>query len=149
MPPFVKTVGLFVNQSPAFINKICLHAAIDVAQIHFEADETFYANLTVPHLKVVRAAKKSDIRLYESEYRLVDSFTENYGGVGKRLNLEWFDGEDTDKIIIAGGLNTQNVNEIAKLGFYGVDVSSGVESSPGKKDRLKMVEFIKQAKQKA
>jgi len=67
-------------------------------------------------------------------------------GSGKRLNLEWFDGVDCSKIILAGGLTPDNVAEVKKYGFYGVDVSSGVESIKGKKDPKKVEQFIANAK---
>ncbi len=78
-----------------------------------------------------------------SQYILVDSFVEQYGGEGKRLNLEWFDGVDCSRMILAGGLNSQNVREVAQYGFYGVDVSSGVEETKGKKDKMKIENFMK------
>jgi len=65
----------------------------------------------------------------------------------KRLNLEWFENQDNSKIVLAGGLNANNLNELKNLGFYGVDVSSGVESSKGVKDREKIVRFVKVAKE--
>jgi phosphoribosylanthranilate isomerase len=53
---------------------------------------------------------------------------------------------DCSKIILAGGLNPENVSSLKTYGFYGVDVSSGVEASKGKKDRQKVTDFIKLAK---
>jgi phosphoribosylanthranilate isomerase len=114
-----------------------------LAQIHFEASDEFYNALEVPHIKVIRALKKEDILRYENEYRLVDAYCQSYGGSGKRLNLEWFDGINTSKIIIAGGLTPKNVFEVKKYNFFGVDVSSGVELSKGIKDKIKVQEFIK------
>ena len=83
---------------------------------------------------------------YHDEYRLVDAYCEAYGGSGKRLNLEWFEGVDCSKIILAGGLDPTNVAEVKKYGFYGVDVSSGVEAFKGKKDPQKVREFIQNAR---
>ena len=78
---------------------------------------------------------------------IVDSFVESYGGEAKRLNLEWFENQDNSKIVLAGGLNAENLSELKNLGFYGVGVSSGVESSKGIKDREKITRFIKVAKE--
>ncbi len=62
-----------------------------------------------------------------NEYVLVDAFVESFGGEGKRVALEWFEDIDCSKIIIAGGLNANNLKELHGYNFYGVDVSSGVE----------------------
>jgi len=146
LPPFVSRVGLFVECEPRFVNETCKSVGIDLAQIHFEAGDEFYAALEVRHIKVVRAKSARQIAMHASEYRLVDSFVEGFGGAGHRLNLEWFDGVDCSKIILAGGLNHDNIAEVARLGFYGVDVSSGVESSKGIKDRALIQKFIQKAK---
>ncbi len=146
LPPFVERVGLFVNQSASFVNSVCKEASISLAQIHFEADEEFYRELEVKHIKVVRARKEEDLDLFANEYRIVDAFVESYGGEGKRLDISWFENRDNSKIILAGGLTPKNVTEVLDLGFYGVDVSSGVEERKGKKDFKKVYEFIKAVK---
>lgn len=146
LPPFVEKVALFVNVDAQIINSYSQEAMCSLAQIHFEAPPKLYEQIFIPHIKVIRAKTREDILSFSDEYRLVDSFSDEYGGSGRSLNLELFDGVDRSKIILAGGLNFQNVLDIKKLGFYGVDVSSGVESSYGKKDELKVREFIKNAK---
>lgn len=147
LPPFVEKVALFVNSDAQIINSYCQEAGATLAQIHFEAPEKLYEQLFVPYIKVIRAKEAEDILQFSDEYRLVDAYCESFGGSGKRLNLEWFDGVDCSKIILAGGLDPQNVAAVKKYGFYGVDVSSGVELSYGKKDASKVREFIKNAKQ--
>lgn len=146
LPPFVEKVALFVNSDAQVINSYCQEAGATLAQIHFEAPDELYEQLFVPYIKVVRAKELSDILKFSDEYRLVDAYCESYGGSGKRLNIEWFKGVDCSKIILAGGLDPQNVSSLKEYGFYGVDVSSGVELSYGKKDALKVREFIKNAK---
>ena len=146
LPPFVEKVALFVNEGAQKINEVCSYTGATLAQIHFEASDELYESLKTPHLKVVRAAKREDVMRYGDEYRLVDAYCEAYGGSGKRLNLEWFDGLDCSKIILAGGLNPNNVAEVKQYGFYAVDVSSGVEASKGKKDPQKVKEFIRNAR---
>ncbi|OHE00384.1 MAG: N-(5'-phosphoribosyl)anthranilate isomerase [Sulfurimonas sp. RIFCSPLOWO2_12_36_12] len=147
LPPFVEKVALFVNSDAQIINSYCQEAGATLAQIHFEAPDELYEQLFVPHIKVIRAKKADDILKYSDEYRLVDAYCESFGGSGKRLNLEWFDSVDCSKIILAGGLDAQNVLSLKEYGFYGVDVSSGVELSYGIKDAFKVREFIKNAKQ--
>jgi len=145
LPPFIEKVALFVNESADTINFTCKEVGATLAQIHFEAENKLYTALEVPYIKVIRASKPEDILKYKDEYRFVDAYCQEYGGSGKRLNLEWFDEVDCSKIIVAGGLTPENVAEVKKYGFYGVDVSSGVEKSKGKKDPLKVMEFIKNA----
>ncbi len=142
LPPFVEKVALFVNVDAKVINSYMQESGATLAQLHFEASTELYKQLLVPYIKVVRAKSKEDILRYSDEYRLVDAYCEAYGGAGKRINIEWFDGIDCSKIILAGGLDSTNVASLKKYGFYGVDVSSGVEVSKGIKDALKVKEFI-------
>lgn len=146
LPPFIEKVALFVNKDAEFINTTCSYVGATLAQIHFEASKEFYDALTIPHIKVVRARSKEDIQLYSDEYRLIDAYSEAYGGTGKRLNIEWFEGVECSKIILAGGLTPENVASLSSYGFYGVDVSSGVEASHGIKDVNKVKDFILNAK---
>lgn len=145
LPPFVEKVALFVNVDADTINSTCQEVGATLAQIHFEASDELYENLKVPYIKVVRAKTKDDILNFSGEYRLVDAYCEAYGGSGKRLNIEWFKYVDCSKIILAGGLNPQNVASLKEYGFYGVDVSSGVEASHGVKDSQKVKDFITNA----
>jgi phosphoribosylanthranilate isomerase len=142
LPPFVEKVALFVNVDAKTIDEICLHVKATLAQIHFDADETFYSSLKTPHIKVIPAQTPDDLLRFQDEYRLIDAYCEGYGGAGKRLNIEWFDNIDCSKIILAGGLDPFNVASVKEYGFYGVDVSSGVEMTKGKKDHQKVKEFI-------
>jgi len=146
LPPFVERVGLFVNEDIETIDTVCRYSEISLAQIHFEVDEESLDMINLKTLPVVRAQKAEDIHQFSDRYRLVDAYCEVYGGSGKRLNLEWFEGVDCSKIILAGGLDTENVSEVKKYGFYGVDISSGVESVKGKKDPKKVENFIANAK---
>jgi len=145
LPPFVEKVALFVNVTPELVNLTCKQTQATLAQLHFEVDEVFVEALEVPFIRVVRAKNREDIQKYAQEYRLVDAYCEAYGGAGKRINTEWFDGVDCSKIILAGGLSAENVASLQKYGFYGVDVSSGVEKSYGQKDAVKVREFINNA----
>jgi phosphoribosylanthranilate isomerase len=146
LPPFVEKVGLFVNEDAQTINAIAAIAGITLIQLHFDADQSLCDALELPYIKVIRAQSPEDISKFSDEYRLVDAYCEAYGGAGKRLNLEWFDDVDCSKIILAGGLSPQNVQECLSYGFYALDVSSGVESSKGIKDPLKVSAFINAAK---
>jgi phosphoribosylanthranilate isomerase len=143
LPPFVQSVGLFVDEVASKIDFIARLTKIDLAQIHFDVEESFYDKLLTKYVKVIRAKTKEDILRYKDEYVLIDAFVEEYGGVGKRLDLNWFKGVNCSKIILAGGLSSKNLKQLEGFGFYGVDVSSAVEISKGKKDKQKMIEFCK------
>ncbi len=146
LPPFVEKVALFVNADADTINATCQEVGATLAQLHFDAAQEIYDALKVPFIKVVRAQSKEDILKYSDEYRLVDAYCEAYGGAGKRINIEWFKDVDNSKIILAGGLDHTNVSSLKKYGFYGVDVSSGVEESYGKKNYQKVKDFIVNAR---
>lgn len=145
LPPFIEKVALFVNVDSDTVNSTSQSVGATLAQIHFEATSEFYENLKVPHIKVIRAKTQEDILNFSDEYRLVDAYCEAYGGSGKRLNIEWFKDVDCSKIILAGGLTPDNVSSVKEYGFYGVDVSSGVEASHGIKDSQKVKDFITNA----
>ena len=146
LPPFVERVGLFVNEGSETIDTVCKYSDISRAQIHFDVDEESLDAIALQTLPVVRAKEAKDILKFKNRYRLVDVHSEAYGGSGKRLNLEWFKGVDCSKIILAGGLTPDNIKEVQSFGFYGVDVSSGLELVKGKKDPKKVKEFIDNAK---
>jgi len=146
LPPFIGRVGLFVNEGIDTIDTISKYCNLTLSQIHFEVDEEALEMIGSKALPVIRAKRKEDVIQYSNRYRLVDVYCEEYGGSGKRLNLEWFDGLDCSKIILAGGLTPDNLEELKKYNFYGVDVSSGVERIKGKKDYQKVTKFIANAK---
>ena len=146
LPPFVTKVALFVNMTPEAINGAMEFLKADIAQIHFDVDNDFFSRLTCKYLPVVRAKEKNDIEKFGDTYKIVDAYVPEYGGSGKRVALEWFEGRDNSKIILAGGLSPENIFEVGRYGFYGADVSSGVESEPGKKDKRKVRRFIEMAK---
>ena len=146
LPPFIERVGLFVNEESKKIDDIVRQSSMSLAQIHFDVDELFLDSIESKTLPVVRAKRREDIEQFAGQYRLVDAYCEAYGGSGKRLNLEWFDGMDCSQIILAGGLSADNLSTLEGYGFYGVDVSSGTEAQKGIKDPKKVESFIRNAK---
>lgn len=145
LPPFVQTVGLFVNENETFINEVCSEAKMQLAQIIDDENIIDIASLQTKAIRVIRAQNKETIKAIQDEYVLVDAFVESFGGEGQRVALEWFEGIDCSKMILAGGLKAQNLSELQGLNFFGVDVSSGVEAHKGKKDKQKMIDFVKAA----
>lgn len=146
LPLHVKKMGLFVDATAEEITFTCKEAKMDMAQIHFEVDDAFWSALKVPYLRVVRAQKSEDIESFKGLIRLVDAYVPSFGGAGQRLDLSWFEHQDCENIILAGGLTPENLEQIKPFGFYGVDVSSGVEREKGIKEHEKVREFIQRAK---
>lgn len=144
LPPFIQTVGLFVNESSSYINQVCSNAKMQLAQIIDDENYTEKEILEVKYIEVIRAKSKKDLEeLNKNKYYLVDAFVESFGGAGKRVALNWFDNLDCSKLILAGGLKEDNLLELKPYNFFAIDVSSGVEASKGKKDKEKMINFIK------
>lgn len=145
LPPFVQTVGLFVNENEAVINEVCSKAKMQLAQIIDDEGKLDYSQIKPKTIRVLRAKTPEDIVSFKDQYLLVDAFVPSFGGEGKRVALEWFKGKDCSKMILAGGLEASNVHELKGLNFFALDVSSGVEAYKRKKDKEKMRAFIKAA----
>ena len=145
LPPFITKVGLFVEESAESIEQNSHLSKIDIAQIHFDVTQEFLDKIEFKTLSVIRAREPKDINKF-SGFRLIDAYCQSYGGSGKRLNLDWFNGVDCSNIILAGGLSGDNLEQLRGYGFYGVDASSSLEASKGRKDYKKVKEFIKNAK---
>ena len=145
LPPFVQTVGLFVNETTDFINNTCKDSKMQLAQIIDDENIINYEKLDTKFLRVLRVKNEENLKNLNDEYYLVDAFVDEFGGAGKRLALEWFKDIDCSKFILSGGLNKDNLKELNHFGFFGVDVSSAVEREKGKKDKTKMFEFVKAA----
>ncbi|MFA7571037.1 MAG: phosphoribosylanthranilate isomerase [Sulfurimonadaceae bacterium] len=145
LPPFVQTVGLFVNENEAVINEVCSKAKMQLAQIIDDEEKLDYSQIKPKTIRVLRAKTQEDLVFFKDQYLLVDAFVPSFGGEGKRVALEWFKGKDCSKMILAGGLEASNVHELKGLNFFALDVSSGVEAYKGKKDKDKMRAFIKAA----
>ena len=152
LPPFVTTVGVFVNKDFNDIRDITLLTGVTVVQLHGDESPS-YCNLVEGKLiKAIRVKNDSSIeglKKYDVDAFLLDSFDKNsFGGSG--LTFDWKLAEKAKqygKIILAGGLTPDNVEEaVKKVVPYGVDVNSGVEQKPGIKNKNKVKEFIIRSK---
>lgn len=152
LPPFVQVVGLFVNEQVAVINKIADQCGLDIVQLHGEETPEFCTGVKRRIIKAFRVRDQSSldqIGEYDVAACLLDTWCPTaHGGTGKTFNWEIAAAAAASRcIILAGGLTPENVAEAVKaVRPYGVDVSSGVESAPGCKDRRKMFEFCTNAK---
>jgi phosphoribosylanthranilate isomerase len=152
LPPFIQVVGLFVNADLEAVNGTADRCGLDIVQLHGEESPEF---CTLVRRRVMKAFR---VRGPESltplaEYRvsayLLDAYSPHaYGGTGEVFDWDCaVAAKEQGRVVLAGGLNPDNVAEaVARVMPYGVDVSSGVESAPGKKDPEKVRRFIRQAK---
>jgi len=156
LPPFVLPVGVFVNEDVKIVRDWMDECGLAVAQLHGDEAATYCDLLGRPVLKAIRLKDRGSL-LSLAEYKgrsrvrgiVLDVFSAvSYGGTGQVTDWDLAaEAAKSATVILAGGLTPENVAEaIHKVKPYGVDVSSGVESRPGKKDHSKMRAFIKAAK---
>ncbi len=151
LPPFVLSVGVFVNHEQETIRNIFDQCGLAFAQLHGDETPAFCESLGRPVLRALRLRDRGSL-LALAEYKgrigvrgfVVDAFSsEAYGGTGQIV--DWSLAHEVAQaapILLAGGLTAQNVQEaIEHVQPYGVDVSSGVEDCPGKKDHKKIRAF--------
>jgi phosphoribosylanthranilate isomerase len=152
LPPLVTPVGVFVNEGLAAVRSIIDTCGLALAQLHGDENASYCRELSRPTMKALRLKDRGGL-LALAEYQgrggvrgfVLDAFSEqSYGGTGQ--TTDWTLAADVAKttpILLAGGLTPDNVAEaIRTVRPYGVDVSSGVESGPGKKDHAKISAFI-------
>lgn len=151
--PLVTSVGLFVNADPTQIENVLNHVNIHLLQFHGDEPEAECLRYGRPYLKAIRMRKGLTIETEMSKYPsaagfLLDTYVKGVpGGTGESFNWDSVPKNTHKHIIVAGGLHADNVRQaILTSTPYGVDVSGGVESSPGIKDSQKMKAFITQAK---
>lgn len=156
LPPFVLPVGVFVNEEAERVRTLMDECGFVLAQLHGDESAAYCQNLGRPALKALRLKDRSTLlALAEFQRRtnargfLIDTFSDqSYGGTGQ--TADWTLAQEAARsapVILAGGLNPTNVAEaIRMVRPYGVDVSSGVEQSPGKKDHHKLKAFIEAAR---
>lgn len=152
LPPFITKVGVFVKSDLNEIQSIKEKTGIDIAQLHGDETPEFCCSIPFKVIKVIRVKDKSDIgqvAQYPDQDILFDTYSDKeYGGTGENFNWELLkDLSLSGNLILSGGLNPDNVLDAVKIVRpYAVDVSSGVESEPGKKDYEKIEKFIEAIK---
>lgn len=148
IPPFVTTVGVFVDAPAEQVWEIALSCRLDALQFHGNESPEYCRGFDKGVIKAFRVKDRSiidEIARYHVDAYLLDS--SSGGGTGKRFNWDLVR-EIEDRIILAGGLTPENVGEaIRRIRPYAVDISTGVERSPGKKDHHKIEEFIRNVRQ--
>ncbi|MHB9101255.1 MAG: phosphoribosylanthranilate isomerase [Sulfuricella sp.] len=149
LPPFVTTVGLFVNPAMEQVEAVLNEVHLDVLQFHGDEPPEFCAGFGVPYLKAIRVKAGVDlvqcaIRYREAQGLLLDAYVEGTpGGTGQLFDWELIPAELPLPLILSGGLEPANVADaIRRVRPWAVDVSSGVEASKGIKDAAKIAAFI-------
>lgn len=152
LPPFVVPVGVFVNEDLAVVRRIMEECRIPLAQLHGDEPPQYCLELGRPVIKAIRVRDQRDLErlaLYQVSGFVLDAFVEGVPG-GTGVTVDWdlvSEAQMLGPIILAGGLTPDNVVEaVRRVRPYGVDVSSGVEASPGVKDHAKVRAFITNAK---
>jgi len=149
LPPFINRVGLFVNANPSFIDEVLCEVPLDTLQFHGDEEVVDCTQYQMPFIKSLRVTSKTNLdqiaeHFSDASALLLDSYNPNsYGGTGEIFYWSLARVKINLPIILAGGLNSENVSEaISQVNPYAVDASSGVESSPGMKDIDKILAFI-------
>lgn len=156
LPSGLEIFGLFVNPAPVEVEAIIEKGIVNRLQFHGEESEDFCESFGVPYMKAVRLRSKErvapEITDYKSaRYVLLDSYSEKAPG-GTGIVSDWDTASTIVKqlkqpVVLAGGLRPENVEQaLRQVQPFGVDVSSGLESSPGIKDSTKIAAFMEGVK---
>ena len=150
LPPFITTVGLFVNASAAEVRSVLAQAPVELLQFQGEETPEFCRQFGQPFVKAVRVGPGVDLLQYARDYRgaqalLLDAMVEGLqGGSGVTFDWNLIPRDLALPVILSGGLTAGNVAEaVRRVRPLAVDVSSGVESAKGIKDAAKIAAFIK------
>ena len=152
--PFVTTVGLFVDASRAEVEGVLRRVPLQLLQFHGDESPEYCEAFQRPYMKAIRVKPDMDIVEVISQYSsavavLLDTYKKGVpGGTGETFDWDRVPSQSQRQlpVVLAGGLTPENIQEaIFNTLPYGVDVSGGVESSPGKKDPQKITEFIHNA----
>jgi phosphoribosylanthranilate isomerase len=147
LPPFVTPVGVFVNQPEGEMRAIAAESGIQLYQLHGDEPPELCARLDLPVVKAIpvdQVRTLSRLLSYEVSAFLLDTPSRGYGGSGEPFDWSLAEGvSEVAPVILAGGLTPENVAAAVRaVRPYAVDVASGVESSPGVKDPIKMSRFV-------
>jgi phosphoribosylanthranilate isomerase len=154
LPPHLVKVGVFVDAAPDLVVEAITRCGLNIVQFHGNEPPEYCTQFGVMSMKAFRvrdSASLGEIEAYRTDALLLDAYDPaSPGGTGQKFNWELaIEARRFGRpIFLAGGLTPENVGEAVRVVQpYGVDVSSGVETSPGRKDALKVREFIHAAKE--
>lgn len=144
---FTTRVGVFVNESPEEINQIVNLAGVNLAQIYTLENKYDLAKICYPVINAFRIKaffNYSALNRFRDNYLLLDSYSKTgFGGTGKKFDWSKIPLDLRDKIILAGGISENDLEEIFEfVSPFSIDVSSSLEMAPGKKDSEKVKSFF-------
>jgi phosphoribosylanthranilate isomerase len=148
LPPFVASVGLLVNASREEILAALGSGHLSMLQFHGDEAPEDCLGYGRPYLRAARVTSRLDLLEFAHRHRgaqaiLLDSHSASFGGSGKAFDWSLIPAELAPRVVLSGGLNAQSVaGAITSVRPYAVDVSSGVEASPGIKDRERLRAFF-------
>jgi len=139
----ISKVGVFVNHDKAFIEEAIHSISLNIIQLHGDESANFCNQFEVPVLKAVRIKNEASLSVmdqYNVAGFLLDTFSnQQYGGTGETFDWSLINEQIDTPIILSGGLNPDNIlDAIDSVNPAAIDVNSGVELSPGKKDHQKI-----------
>jgi phosphoribosylanthranilate isomerase len=153
LPPFITTVGLFVDADAAFVREVLRVVPLDVLQFHGDESPEYCAQFGRPYLKAIRVKAGVDLLQCAAQFSttqalLLDAYVAGVpGGTGATFDWGLIPRDLPLPVILSGGLDAENVAEaIERVRPYAVDVSSGVEAGKGIKDAAKVAAFVKEVK---
>jgi phosphoribosylanthranilate isomerase len=151
IPAFVSVVALFVDAAPDFVREVISQVKPDLLQFHGDETPQACASYGLPFIKAIRVKSDTNLVQYAKDFSaakalLLDTFTDGVaGGTGHVFDWNLIPAALDKQVILAGGLNAQNVAQaINQVKPYAVDVSGGVEVSKGIKDAAKIAAFMQQ-----
>ena len=153
LPPFVQSVGLFVNAEPDFVEAVLQAVPLDLLQFHGDETAADCMRYGRPYIKAVRVTPSTDLLKCAADFEtarglLLDAYVPGVpGGTGERFDWSLIPPDLPKPVILSGGLTPDNVAEaVQRVRPWAVDVSSGVEAAKGIKDPHHVAQFIAKAK---
>lgn len=153
LPPFVTSVGLFVDAPPDLVRQVLKDVPLDLLQFHGDEAPGDCRSFGRPYVKAVRVRAGTDLLKYAVDYQdasglLLDAYVPDVpGGTGARFDWRLVPAHFPKPVVLSGGLTPENVAAaVRRVQPWAVDVSSGVEQTKGIKDAAKLVAFIANAK---
>lgn len=146
LPPFITTVGVFVNEAANRVNEIVRMCGLSATQLHGDESPEYCTTINGARIKAFRvqdASWRDAAAAYPAQAVLLDAYaSDKYGGTGRTFDWDLVS-ESPLPVILSGGLSPENVSEaIRQARPYAVDTSSGVEREPGRKDHDRVRAFV-------